>query len=249
MKSIDSRMTFPNKDKSAIDKTMTIVNNVSELLEGARKQNKRLYTYRDKEIKKVTPSDNDDNQKMFGDDFIAEDPQDSDDAQDEGEIHLDVSKPLIEKKYETSKEIVMDKTEQSDAKKKSRTNNSLKNAEQEKELNVKSFKNNLSKSDDNMKNKKEDNKEKTKENLENLNQSSISEIKEQYSIHHYSEDDEKDTQNMLIEQAHKEQFEEFSRITKDLIADKITERFKDYEALLDDRIRSAVVMVRSEIKE
>lgn len=88
MKSIDSRITFPNKDKSAIDKTMTIVNNVSELLEGARKQNKRLYTYRDKEIKKVTPSDNDDNQKMFGDDFIAEDPQDSDDAQDEGEIHL-----------------------------------------------------------------------------------------------------------------------------------------------------------------
>ena len=57
MKATDSRYDFPKIDRSGIDKTMTIVNNVSEILESSRTKNKRLYTYRDKEIKKVGSSE------------------------------------------------------------------------------------------------------------------------------------------------------------------------------------------------
>ena len=60
MKATDSRYEFPKVDKSAVDKTMTIVNNVSEILENSRVKNKRLYTYRDKEIKKVESSEEND---------------------------------------------------------------------------------------------------------------------------------------------------------------------------------------------
>lgn len=75
MKATDSRYEFPKIDKSDIDKTMLIVNNVSEILENSRPKNKRLYTYRDKEIKKVGSSE-DNETSLHEDNYIDEESKD-----------------------------------------------------------------------------------------------------------------------------------------------------------------------------
>ena len=56
MKLIDTRFKFPKYDRSEVDKTMSIVNNVSEILENKRQQ-KKLYTYREGNIIRAEESD------------------------------------------------------------------------------------------------------------------------------------------------------------------------------------------------
>ena len=89
---------------------------------------------------------------------------------------------------------------------------------------------------------------KAKEELDNLNQSSISEIKENYSMHDYT-DDEKDTNNLLLEQAFKEQFDEYTKNANEMIINKISERFKEYDSEVDEKIKVNSVKIVSEIKE
>ena len=89
---------------------------------------------------------------------------------------------------------------------------------------------------------------KAKEDLDNLNQSSISEIKENYSMHDYT-DDEKDTNNLLLEQAFKEQFDEYTKNANEMIINKISERFKEYDSEVDEKIKVNSVKIVSEIKE
>lgn len=52
MKIVDNRFKFPKLDKSEVDKTMSIVNNVSEILENKRQQ-KKLHTYREGSIQRA----------------------------------------------------------------------------------------------------------------------------------------------------------------------------------------------------
>lgn len=61
MKSIDSRFKFPKLDKSEVDRTMSIVHNVSELLEEKKVYKKRMYTYKEGLILKAEEAD-----KIYG---------------------------------------------------------------------------------------------------------------------------------------------------------------------------------------
>lgn len=81
-----------------------------------------------------------------------------------------------------------------------------------------------------------------------LNHSLISEIKENYSANGYS-DDEKDTQNLILEQQQREQFDEFEKKSQDLLVAKLHERFKMYDEEVEEKIRKAQEVIRKEIKE
>ena len=68
IRTIDSKLIFPKADKSSVNKTMNMINNFSEVTENKQVQ-KRMYTYRDGEIKIKTNVDGenvDTNQVVVG---------------------------------------------------------------------------------------------------------------------------------------------------------------------------------------
>ena len=68
-------------------------------------------------------------------------------------------------------------------------------------------------------------------------------------MHDYSDEDEKDTNNLLLEQALKEQFEVYSKSANEMIINRISERIKGYDSEVEEKIKVSSIKILAEVKE
>lgn len=68
-------------------------------------------------------------------------------------------------------------------------------------------------------------------------------------MHDYSDEDEKDTNNLLLEQALKEQFEVYSKSANEMIINRISERIKGYDSEVEEKIKVSSIKIIAEVKE
>jgi len=260
MKMVDSRFKFPKVDKTEVDKTMSIVNNVSEILENKR-QHKKLYTYRDGNILRAEEPQQKYNEGQESGEFAAENiiPEDLNNEEiqvDKNNQDFDSKSPKIVTKQQKIEHQNLSHIENETDEEKKIEERVEKDTE--KELEPRPFtKQDFQPQEESIIVQEEINPKlnglpKPNSPLERLNQSSISEIKENYSVPQYSEDssdNEKDSQNMLLQEHHRDQFDELTKYAQELIAEKITEHFKIYDIEVDNKLARTLASVNKDVKE